>query len=268
MLNRLYRRYNRREYVYPDPLVFLYEYGDLKDREIVGLIASSLAYGRVAQIMKSISSVLAPMGNSPFLFLVNSSPESLLSTYEGFRHRFTSGKDIFSLLWAAKAAIEQNGSLCACFCAELRDEHETVLPALSRFVHTLRLSPFSCRRGFLPSPEEGSACKRWSLFLRWMVRQDAVDPGGWTGVSPSKLVVPLDTHMHRIALNLGLTRRKQSDRKTVLEITRQFKRVAPMDPVRYDFVLTRTGIRKDMDWAEVRGPSQPVRGDNPNVVNS
>ncbi|MCD6487215.1 MAG: TIGR02757 family protein, partial [Syntrophobacterales bacterium] len=99
----------------------------------------------------------------------------------------------------------------------------------------------------LPSPAKGSACKRLNLFLRWMVRHDDVDPGGWDDISSSKLIIPLDTHMHRICLALGITKRKQADMKTALEITRSFQVMAPHDPVRYDFALTRLGIRKDTD---------------------
>jgi len=78
-----------------------------------------------------------------------------------------------------------------------------------------------------------------------MVRRDEVDPGGWNDIPRSKLVVPLDTHMHKIAIMLGLTRRKQADIKTALEITDAFKKIEPDDPVKYDFVLTRFGIRND-----------------------
>jgi uncharacterized protein (TIGR02757 family) len=99
----------------------------------------------------------------------------------------------------------------------------------------------------LPSPGRGSACKRLNLFLRWMVRSDEVDTGVWQGVAASKLIVPLDTHMHRIAGQMGLTQRKQPDMRTALEITDRFRSIAPMDPVRYDFALTRLGIRQALD---------------------
>ena len=66
-------------------------------------------------------------------------------------------------------------------------------------------------------------------------------------MSAAKLVVPLDTHMHRIALALGITRRKAADMRTALEVTAAFRRISPDDPVRYDFALTRLGIRSEMD---------------------
>ena len=99
----------------------------------------------------------------------------------------------------------------------------------------------------LPCPSRGSACKRLNLYMRWMVRRDDIDLGGWDRVPASKLVVPLDTHMHRIALAFGATRRKQANLRTALELTAAFRAIAPDDPVRYDFALTRFGIRSDMD---------------------
>jgi uncharacterized protein (TIGR02757 family) len=86
-----------------------------------------------------------------------------------------------------------------------------------------------------------------NLFLRWMVRRDRVDPGGWDGIPCSNLIIPLDTHMHRISLALNLTKRKQANMNTALAITSCFKKIVPEDPVKYDFALTRLGIRGDLD---------------------
>lgn len=249
-LEKLHALYHRRELVHPDPLEFLYDYPDLGDREVVALVASSLAYGRVAQILKSVSTVLDRMDPSPSDFLLNSSLESLLSTFSDFKHRFTTGEDLALMLWNAKGLIEKYNSLYACFTALSNDSDDTVLPALSAFVRAF--NPSGRRNGrfsLLPSPHQGSACKRLNLFLRWMVRNDEVDPGGWDSVPASKLIVPLDIHMHRICLSLKLTKRKQGDLRTAVDITHAFRRIAPEDPVRYDFVITRLGIRKDTDLA-------------------
>jgi uncharacterized protein (TIGR02757 family) len=150
------------------------------------------------------------------------------------------------MLYGAKRAIERYGSLRECFCQGLRADDETVIPALIAFVRELSSV---CPRPstLLPSVEAGSPCKRLNLFLRWMVRRDAVDPGGWEEVQASRLVVPLDTHMHRISLRLGLTTRKQASLRTALEVTSAFRSIEPDDPVRYHFCLTRLGIRNDMD---------------------
>ena len=240
-LDELYFRFNRRDQVHPDPVEFLYRYENSLDREIAGIIASSLAYGRVRQILKSVERVLGRMGQSPRSFLLDGHPSEFSSLFCDFRHRFTSGSDLVRLLDALKRMLLEYGSLHACFSSEYDEDTETILPALSEFVSKLAVTA-ECNGMFLPSPSRGSACKRMNLFLRWMVRRDNVDPGGWQCVSPSKLIVPLDTHMHRIGLALGFTRCKQANMRTALEITRAFRRFDPHDPVRYDFALTRIGI--------------------------
>ena len=231
--------------VHPDPLEFLYRYPDIADREVAGMVASSLAYGRVARILVSVSEVLKRMGDSPAGFLRNSTPRSLGHAFSGLKHRFTTGEEVAGMLLGVRRVIGRYGSLNACFARGLDPDDETVIPALTRFTSELTGSPGCSHGSLLPSPERGSACKRLHLFLRWMVRSDEVDPGGWTGVAPSRLVVPLDTHMHEISMALGLTRRKQADRRTALQVTAAFREVSPEDPVRYDFSLTRLGIRKD-----------------------
>jgi uncharacterized protein (TIGR02757 family) len=244
-LDRLYEMYNHRRYVHPDPLEFLYDYPDIRERELAGLIASSLAYGRVTQILKSVSSVLEKMAPSPRSFLLDSTPKSLLACFSGFRHRFTTGDEMAYILLGAKQAIERYGSLYDCFLAGLNEQDDSIIPAISAFVNELNSAASEGVNSLLPSPERGSACKRINLFLRWMVRKDRVDPGGWDKVPRSMLIIPLDTHMRHICTDLHMTCRKNADMPTAIEITEAFRKIAPEDPVRYDFSLTRLGIRKD-----------------------
>jgi len=245
-LEALYRKYNRREFVHPDPLEFLYPYEKICDREIVALVASSLAYGKVTQILKSVSFVLERMTPSPSVFLKRASLETIQQTFSGFKHRFTTSQQLSSMLLGVKRVLEGHGSLHACFMSGLNDD-DTVLPAVTSFAGELSLCADRSLGHLVPAPERGSACKRLNLFLRWMVRRDEVDIGGWENVPASKLIVPVDTHMHRICLSLGLTTRKQADMRTAMEITHAFRAIAPEDPVRYDFSLTRLGIRDDAD---------------------
>lgn len=247
-LEALYRKYNRREFVHPDPLEFLYHYSEPGDREIVGIIASTLAYGNVKQILKSVAKVLCIAGKNPRRFLLRTDDEAIKALFRGFKHRFTTGAEMAGLLLAIKNTIKQYGSLKACFLSGLSEEDKTVIPALSSFVK--KLYPLRIKTSYLvPSPEMGSACKRLNLFLRWMVRRDDVDPGGWDEISPSLLIYPIDTHMHQIGRRLGLTRRKHANLKSALEITEAFLSIAPHDPVKYDFALTRLGIRNDTEMA-------------------
>ena len=244
-LERLYVLYNSRDWVHPDPLECLYRYTDMRDKEVAGLIASSLAYGRVAQILKSVSDVLEAMGPSPYDFLMSAKPVSVRRIFSDFRHRFTTGEELAQMLIGAKSAIERFGSLYKCFLSGFNKDDDTVLQGLSFLVNELRKDMNGKANSLLAVPEKGSACKRWNLFMRWMVRKDDVDPGGWDDVSPAKLIIPLDTHMHRICLLLKLTGRKNANMLTAMEITRAFRILEPKDPVRYDFALTRLGIRPD-----------------------
>ena len=248
-LEKLYRKYNKREYVHPDPLEFLYDYTDIRDREIVGLVASSLAYGRVAQILKSVKRILSGMSPSPRTFVDTVSDRAVSKAFGGFKHRFSTEEHVGALLKGARKVLEEYGSLNDCFAAGISRSDATVVNALEKFV-----AAFGCGGNFLlPLPSAGSGCKRLNLFLRWMVRKDEVDPGGWKGVPPAKLIVPLDIHMANTGRTLGLTGRTSAGMGMALDITDSFRKLAPDDPVRYDFALTRFGIRSDMEIEDLFG---------------
>ncbi|MHC4787742.1 MAG: DUF2400 family protein, partial [Planctomycetota bacterium] len=147
-------------------------------------------------------------------------------------------------LWAMKDVLAAYGSLEACLLAHDDPAAPTVLPALCGLASALR------RGGHAPShlvadPASGSACKRWNLYLRWMVRSDEVDPGGWRAFAPARLIVPLDTHTWRLCRRLGLTRRRTCNMKAALEVTDAFRRFSPEDPVRYDFALMHASRLED-----------------------
>ncbi|MEW5909317.1 MAG: TIGR02757 family protein, partial [Thermodesulfobacteriota bacterium] len=143
------------------------------------------------------------------------------------------------------------GSLYRLFLSGMKKEDKTILDPLNRFSFRL-MEASNFKTGHLIAlPERGSPCKRMNLFLRWMVRKDEIDPGGWDEIPPSKLIVPLDTHLHSVSIALGLTCRKQANLKTALEITNRFKTISPEDPVRYDFSLTRFGIRSELSPSDL-----------------
>ncbi len=246
-LEGLYFVYNRRELVHPDPLVFLYEYDDPADREIAGLVASSLAYGRVAQILKSVEKILKPMGRHPHRFLLRNTRD-LNGLYGDFKHRFTTGEQMATLLDRTAEVLREHRSIGS-FLGSCLQKGGSLPEGLNLFSRGLEPK----REGFslLTAPEDGSACKRLLLWLKWMVRRDDVDPGGWDVLSPRDLIMPTDTHIHNIARQLGLTQRKQADLKTALEITRGFAGIVPEDPTRYDFVLSRFGIRAGLSVEEL-----------------
>jgi uncharacterized protein (TIGR02757 family) len=246
-LEMLYAHYNRRDFISPDPLEHVLKYTRVEDREVAALIASCLAFGNVRQIGRSVTRALAPLGDAPAAYVQDVLEKELEAAYRGFKHRWIDGSDMVQMLLGIRGAIREYGSLSRLFYAKIDDSDGDVIPALSRFVGDVRRRSRGFRACLLPSPGEGSACKRLHLFLRWMVRSDEVDPGGWDEISPSMLVVPLDIHLFRVCSGLGLTHRRRADCRTAREATDAFRRLAPDDPVKYDFGLTRLGIRRDDD---------------------
>ena len=62
VLETLYRKYHWPEFIHPDPLEFLHRYPSLEDREIVGMIASCFALGRVDSILKTVEHIMETLG--------------------------------------------------------------------------------------------------------------------------------------------------------------------------------------------------------------
>ena len=245
-LEEIYEKYNRRDLVSPDPLQFLYQYETLRDREIVALTASSLAYGRVSQILKSIETILAVMGESPYDFILSNDKAAFIRYVGDFKYRFTTADDITALFMGMQSVLCEYDSFHNCFLSGYRKMDESLISATERFISRITSFFTNGSSYLLPNPKKGSACKRFNLFLRWMIRNDAVDIGGWDNSLQSKLIIPLDTHMNNICTSAGITGRKNADLKAAVQITEWFKKINPEDPVKYDFALTRFGIRGEL----------------------
>src|SRR5439155_13428106 len=227
----------------PDPLQLVLRYDDRLDQEVAGLIAAAFAYGRADIVVANIGSVLDRMTPSPHAYLSGFRRREATHRFAGFAHRFQKTPELVAFLERIAAAISSYGSLGALFRACYRSTDEDVGPSLTRFIDVLRGSrPKPAIEYLFSSPRDGSACKRMNLFLRWMVRRTPPDLGIWDFVDPAKLVVPLDTHVHRITTFLGLNRRKSADWKAARSITDRLARFDEADPVRYDFAICRLGI--------------------------
>jgi uncharacterized protein (TIGR02757 family) len=246
-LEALVRTFDRR-FLSPDPLERVLAFSDPDDREIGGLFAAVLAYGNARAICTSLDDLFARMSRHPAAFARGFRRARDGRALAGFRHRWTRGGDVADLCEILSAALAEHGSLGRLFTRCLRPGEATVRDALARFVGALlayapRPSRGAGVRHLLSSPEDGSACKRMNLFLRWMVRDgDGIDCGLWRDVPPSALIIPLDAHVARIAGFLGLTHRRTRDWKMAEEITASLRRLDPEDPVRYDFAICRLGI--------------------------
>jgi uncharacterized protein (TIGR02757 family) len=229
----------------PDPLQLVLRYTDSYDQEVAALIAAAFAYGRADIVVRNAGTVLDAMGASPHAYLLTFDRNEALTRFEGFAHRFHKTADLVALLGCLAAVVQKYGSLGALFRECYDDGDADIGPSLARFVANVIGQPTTVNPQLaylLTSPNDGSACKRMNLFLRWMVRRTPPDLGIWDFVDPAKLVVPLDTHVHRIATFLGFTKRKSADWQTARAVTDRLASFDPADPVRYDFAICRLGI--------------------------
>jgi uncharacterized protein (TIGR02757 family) len=251
-----------------DPIHIVRRFARADDREIVGFCAAALAFGRVASVLQSIERLLAAIGPHPAAY-VRSFEARLAGDLSGLGHRWIRSVDLAALVGILRGMLDQSGSIERFFAEGFEAGAPDVGAALDSFSHRAlalvppprrsRSSPGVCY--FFPRPSAGSACKRLNLFLRWMVRRDALDLGVWTSVPPSALVVPLDTHVMRVGRCLGLTRYISPGWAMAREITDALRVLDPDDPVKYDFALCHLGMMNACGFSRAQQDSQcPLRG--------
>ena len=269
-LDRLYTDYNREDSA-SDPVHRVRPFVSGADREIAGFCAAALAFGRVGSVLNSIDTLFRIMGPHPAEYVRRFDPGAPHPELRAMVHRWTTGRDIAALLWILRQMLEEGGSIEAFFAGGLPEDDEDVGPALDRFCAralAMDVRPVYGRRParpgvcyFFPRPSAGSACKRLNLFLRWMVRRDAVDLGVWTRVPASKLIVPLDTHVIRLGRCLGLTRYASPGWKMAADITASLRALDPADPVRFDFAICHVGMMNACGFGRRQGDAQcPLKG--------
>ena len=254
-----------------DPVHIVRRYASAEDREVVGFCAAGLAFGRVAGALNSIEALLAVMGPRPAAFVRGFDPEKDRERLAPLVHRWIRGRDLAALMLILRRMLGESGSIERFFLAGDEPGSPDIGPALDAFSTRALATDVRPAYGrmpkrpgvssFFPRPTAGSACKRLNLFLRWMVRKDVVDLGVWTGLSPSRLIVPLDTHVIRLGQCLRLTRYRSPGWKMAAEITTSLRAIDPVDPVRYDFSLCHVGMMNACGFDRAQKDSQcPLRG--------
>jgi uncharacterized protein (TIGR02757 family) len=252
-LDRLERLSPPRRRLPLDPVSLPHRYTDPRDVEVAGLLAASFAYGRADLFLPKVTRLLEAMGRSPSAFVRRLDVARARALLSGFVYRFNVGADVAVLLLGMGRMLERRGSLEAGFVAAHEASPADLHGALEAFVRELRdvdvagvERVLGRTRGLdhlLPVPLGPGAAKRLHLFLRWMVRgPDGVDLGIWKRVPASALLVPLDTHVARLAWRLGLVRRRTMGWAAAEDITANLRVIDPVDPVRYDFVLCHHGM--------------------------
>jgi uncharacterized protein (TIGR02757 family) len=234
-----------------DPIQIVRRFSNPADREVVAFCAAALAFGRVASVLQSIERLLVLMGPSPATFVRDFHPRRQGVRFKPLVHRWTRGEDLVALLIILKRMLA-SGSIEAFFLEGYGSAAVDVSEALESFSSRAlavdqrdAYGTRECHPGvayFFPRPSSGSGCKRLNLFLRWMVRKDAVDFGLWSKVPAAKLIVPLDTHVIRVGRCLRLTRYASPGWKMAADITASLRALDPDDPVKYDFSLCHIGM--------------------------
>ncbi len=237
-----YHRFDHERYRSTDPVSFVWSFDTEEDQELAAWVAAGLAYGRVAAIRSALGDLHQRWDGSPTRFLREASRQEQEQALKGFFYRWTRPGPLLGYLRAYDHLRQTH------FIPDLLQEFSAAGPGgyrkgVQEMVARLKACGEEPPGHLLPDPAGTSACKRLAMWLRWMVREDRIDPGLWSdSLRPSKCWVPLDTHMFRIAKRLRLTRRKQPDAEAARRITCAFARICPSDPLRYDFCITRMGM--------------------------
>ena len=255
-----------------DPVHIVRRYPRPDDREVVGFCAAALAFGRVASVLQSIESLLRVMGSQPAAFVRHFDAARDRVPLDPLVHRWIRGRDLAALLLILQRMLREAGSIEAFFSAgddPSQPDLSTALDSFSQRALETDLRPvYGVHRPkrlgvcyFFPRPSAGSACKRLNLFLRWMVRHDAIDLGVWKTITPARLVVPLDTHVIRLSRCLRLTRYASPGWKMAADITASLRAIDPEDPIRYDFSLCHVGMMNACGYGRRVGDAQcPLKG--------
>ncbi len=252
-LDAFYRSYDPEQNIFYDPVEFPHRYKRPSDIETAGFIAACFSYGRVELFKPVIHKILSIAGSNLHEFISNFDAERDANLFEGVKYRMNTAKDIMAFIHLLSVMMRKYDSPGKLFRRTFNVRDPNIINALSGFVKEFYSGDTSAVYGkkiyphgllqLLPSPDKGSSCKRSNMFLRWMVRNnDGVDFGLWTFIPSNKLIIPLDTHIARIARHLALTKRKTTDIKTAMDITDHLKQLDPIDPVKYDFALCHLGI--------------------------
>lgn len=248
-LEALRQRYETDLALALDPIAVPLRFTDPMDRELTAFVAAHLAYGKVAPMLRAIEKVLKPLGGRPAEFLRQRSEQALQAELEEALHgwvwRFHTSQDMAHWLLAWKRLDAESGAGLEAHLLPQPDE--TADMALSRLVQRLRaeLPQTYGLRFNLPDPLHNASCKRWRMFLRWMVRDGWPDFGLWTRYPKDQLVIPVDTHVARIARYIGLTKFTSVDGRMAAEITASLKKRDRQDPLKYDFAISHLGILGD-----------------------
>ena len=249
-LDKKVDEYNQPGFIPNDPISIPHQFSTKQDIEIMGFLASIMAWGQRKTIINKCNELVARMDGSPYDYIVNHQEQDL-KTLLGFKHRTFNDTDILYFVSFFKHHYQHFESLEDAFLVgqENREEVdlEMALNAFKTYFFSLPDYPVRTRK-HISSPAQKSTVKRINMFLRWMVRKDTkgVDFGIWHRLSPKDLICPCDVHVERVARKFGLITLDKVNWKTAQELTANLRLLDPLDPVKYDFALFGLGVEGEM----------------------
>lgn len=240
LLERKAVEYNQPSFIPFDPISVPHFFTKQQDIEIAGFFAAIFAWGNRTTIIRKSKELMQLMENAPHDFCLNHDAAGLKRLL-GFKHRTFNETDLLYFIEFFRFHYSSHKSLETAF-SQHGTTMEEILNGFHRYFFSLPAIPLRTKK-HIAAPERGSTCKRLNMFLRWMVRKDdkGVDLGSWKNISPAQLICPIDLHVARVARQLGILKRKQTDWLAAIELTDYLRTLDPADPVKYDFALFGLG---------------------------
>ncbi len=270
-LNALVDRHEQPSFIDDDPISIPHAFDAPRDQAVIGFYAALLAWGRRDVMLRKLEALCERMDYAPYRFVRTFDPEQDAGALDGFVHRTFQPVDARWLTANLSAALERHETMEGLFAAHRPAPSDTtdaspvaaLLQGVSTTLLTIHDETPQRLRKHLARPEAGSACKRLSMYLRWMVRPGPVDLNLWSILEPSELMLPVDVHVGRQARALGLLERKTNDWKAVRRLTAICRHFCPSDPARYDFAFFGVGAQDESLDARFTGANRVDRSSLP-----
>lgn len=232
-LKRWAKQYETAEFIQSDPVQIPHRYDSRVNIEISAFVTAWIAWGSRKQIIQKADFIDREIfKGAPYHYIVGTDTQGAAPEWKQYK----GSKENFYRTFTYADFHD--------LCARLFD----VYSKFENMEKALQAQPggrpleqlqrlFGDVKG-VPDMETKSGCKRLCMYLRWMCRHGSpVDFGLWTICDPRNLIIPLDTHVHKQALRLGLIKRRTPDLQTAIEITDRFAEIFPDDPTKGDFAL-------------------------------
>lgn len=242
-LDKKVDEYDQPFFITADPICIPHSFYKKQDIEIAGFFAAIFAWGNRTTIINKSRLLMQLMDNAPHDFCLNHTDEDLKKLLT-FKHRTFNPTDLLYFIEFFKQHYKKYDSLEIAFSKWMKKNDSTIENGLNGFYDYFFSLPDVPKRTMkhIASPNKKASCKRLCMYLRWMVRNGAVDFGIWKKIKPSQLIIPLDLHVSRVAKRFHLLQRNQSDWMAALELTESMRQFDDKDPAKYDFALFALGV--------------------------